>query len=275
MYEATDRINKNNFLAAGGKEDGMGSGYTWTKNDTIFWTLEAQALGWDLPAYFFSGCHPLWELNYEIFGYMRYISTFTIIMVTLSSLFFLPSLRGVLILALSVLMIFTHLTASLVWLGYKLNILTAVNIVMAIGLAVDYSAHIIHAYYSDENAVEHEEDTPFTPFTFNSENEAVRLRMERALFAMGPPVISGAGTTFLGVMMLGFSGSPVFRMFFWLIFVLVIAAASHALIFVPVLLSFFPPSPAHRGRVNTELHATRHHSKAAEERRELKRANTQ
>lgn len=82
---------------------------------------------------------------------MRLISTLTIIAVVIISLFFLPSLRGVLILALSVLMIFTHVMASLVWLGYQLNPISAVNIIMSIGLAIDYSAHIIHAYYSDEN----------------------------------------------------------------------------------------------------------------------------
>ena len=126
------------------------------------------------------------------------LSFLTIVAVVIISIFFLPSLRGVFILALSVLMIFTHVLAAMYLLGYKLNPVSAVNVIMSIGLAIDYSAHIIHAYYSDENAVEGEEETRFQVISFMN-NNAVKLRMERALFAMGPNVILAASSTLLGV----------------------------------------------------------------------------
>jgi predicted RND superfamily exporter protein len=193
---------------------------------------------------------------------MRQISTWTVITVVLISIFFLPSLRGVIVLGMSVLMIFTQLMASLQWMGYKLNPLSAVFVLLAVGLSVDYSAHIVHAFYSDENAVPGEENTPFAPVSFGS-NEAVKLRMERALFAMGPNVILGGMTTLIGVCVLAFSYSPVFRMFFWILFNLVVIALIHALIFVPAMLSFFPPAPSPKGLESIEKHPNRPTSKKA------------
>lgn len=229
-------------------------GLEHTKRDDIFVTDEQKA--WDLNTQMFSFCYLWWELRIDIFAPMRAISTYTVVGVVFISIFFLPSLRGVVVLGLTVLMVFTHLMASLVYLGYKLNILTAVNIIMAIGFAVDYSAHIIHAYYTDENAVEHEEETPFAPIACG-ENEAVKLRMERAMFAMGPNVIMASGTTLLGVLCLAFSQSPIFRMFFWLVLVLVVTSMLHALLWVPVLLTFMPPAASPKGAVNTEKHPNR------------------
>lgn len=38
---------------------------------------------------------------------------------------------------------------SLLWLwGLELNFITMVNLILAVGLAVDYSSHIAHAYNS-------------------------------------------------------------------------------------------------------------------------------
>lgn len=104
------------------------------------------------------------------------------------------------------------------------------------------------------------------PITIFS-NEAVTLRMERALFAMAPNVMLAGGTTLLGVCVLAFSSSPVFRMFFWLVLVLVLAAVLHALIFVPVLLTFFPPAPSQKGVDNTTKHPNRPSSMEAITRR--------
>ena len=106
-------------------------------------------------------------------------------------------------------------------------------------------------FFCNLQAVEFEEETEFK-FFWLFPNEAVQLRMERALFAMGPNVMLAGGSTFLGVSVLAFSASPVFRMFFWLVLVLVVAAVLHALMFVPVLLTFFPPAPSQRGVENND-----------------------
>jgi hypothetical protein len=227
-----------------------GTTMTWDFNETFYGE-------WDYGMYLVSGSFQGWELNVEIMTSMQMVSTLCLIAVIFSSVFFLPSLRGALILGLNTMMIFTHLMASLVYFGYTLNTYTCLNIVLAIGLSVDYSAHIVHAYFTDENAVEGEEDVPFVPIYLGAENEAVRLRLERALFSMAPNVMLGGATTLVGTCVLAFSMTPMFQMFFWLVFALVIASLAHALIFLPCIMCFFPPCPSEKGRQNTILHANR------------------
>ena len=100
VHEATDRLNRI-------RDDALVSKMTHTKNVTTFYTPESAK--WDLPQYLLSPCFAEWDLAYSIFAPMRYISTWTVITVVLISIFFMPSLRGVFVLAVSVMMIFTHL----------------------------------------------------------------------------------------------------------------------------------------------------------------------
>ena len=66
-----------------------------------------------------------------------------------------------------------------------------INLVLAIGLAVDYSAHVAHAFMQ-------------TPGTRQE-------RVDKALEEMGTAVIHGAFSTFLAVVVLSVSKSYIFR----------------------------------------------------------------
>ena len=121
--------------------------------------------------------------------------------------------------------------------------MTVVFILLGIGLSVDYSGHIVHAFYSDENAVEGEEETKFSLFDLGHKvNHAVLLRMERALFAVGPNTFLAKSIAIMGVMVLGWSSSPVYRMFYNILAVLLNVSMVHALVFVPALCTFLPPA---------------------------------
>merc|ERR1719326_330625 len=78
--------------------------------------------------------------------------------------------------------------------GLTIDSVSIINLVLAIGLAVDYSVHVAHAFLQ----------TPGTK----------QERVDKALEEMGTAVIHGAFSTFLAVLILSMSQSYIFRIFF-------------------------------------------------------------
>ena len=108
--------------------------------------------------------------------------------------------------------------------GVTIDTVCCVNLIIAIGLCVDYSAHIAHRF-SVENAV--------------SRNK----RAQEALTNFGPAVLNGGISTFLAFVVLAGSRSHVFSVFFKIFFLVVTFGLYHGLVVLPVLLSIFgPPS---------------------------------
>ena len=65
--------------------------------------------------------------------------------------------------------------------------------------------------------------------------------MRHALATLGMPIVQGALSTILGMVVLSASGSYVFRTFFKVIFLVMVLGAVHGLVFLPVLLSLVGP----------------------------------
>merc|ERR1712025_158235 len=99
---------------------------------------------------------------------------------------------------------------------------SCVNIVLAIGLRVDYSVHIGHAYLVSESGDRKE-------------------RARQALLTIGPAVFNGGLTTFLALVLLGASSSHVFQSFFKVFVLTVLFGLFHGLVLFPVILSMFGP----------------------------------
>merc|ERR1712128_314921 len=103
-----------------------------------------------------------------------------------------------------------------------IDIISCVNIVLAIGLCVDYSVHIGHAYLVSESGGREE-------------------RARQAVASIGPAVFNGGFTTFLALVLLGASSSHVFQSFFKVFVLTVLFGLFHGLLLFPVLLSLLGP----------------------------------
>lgn len=137
--------------------------------------------------------------------------------VTIISIPVLQSYKAVFAVLLCVAAIDIELV-GLIWLwGLSLNSVTMIALVMAIGLVVDYLAHIVHY------------------FMIHSHNSDPRVRMAHALAEVGGAVAVGGLTTFIGVLPLAFASSWVYRVFFKLFLSIVVLGIVHGFVVAPVL----------------------------------------
>ncbi|GAB2289299.1 NPC intracellular cholesterol transporter 1 [Dionaea muscipula] len=135
------------------------------------------------------------------------------------------SLWSSLIILLVLAMIVIDLMGVVAILDIQLNAISVVNLVMSVGIAVEFCVHLTHAFM----------------INVGDRNQ----RMKAALATMGASVFSGITITKLvGVIVLRFSRSKVFVVYFFQMYLaLVLLGFLHGLIFLPVVLSLFgPPS---------------------------------
>lgn len=108
------------------------------------------------------------------------------------------------------------------YVDLQFNIVTSINIILAVGVAVDYSSHVAHAYLDEAGTRQQ--------------------RAIRALYCMGSEVFYGAFTTLVAVLGLGFASHYVFNVFFKMFCAVVVAGLWHGIIVLPVILSIMGSS---------------------------------
>ena len=132
----------------------------------------------------------MWEDTFR----MLCISVLSIFVITLlmTGLDFASSF----IIMMTVVLILTNLGGLMYLWGISLNALSLVNLIVAIGISVEFCSHLSRAFAVSEGATRVE-------------------RASEALEKMGPSVLSGITLSDMGVVVLAFANSKIFQVEFY------------------------------------------------------------
>ncbi|CBN79517.1 conserved unknown protein [Ectocarpus siliculosus] len=140
------------------------------------------------------------------------------------SLLVLGKVAVVVLVCVTLVIVDAELLGFVYLYGLDVNSITVIQLIMAVGLVVDYMVHLVHYFLHQD---------PRTPKD---------TRIADALGEIGPSLLMGAGTTFLGIMPLVFAHNVIFRVFFKMFLVIISFGFYHGVVFVPVMLSILPDS---------------------------------
>lgn len=136
------------------------------------------------------------------------------------SLLLIPSPFCSLWVAFAVCSVIVGVTGFMSLWDVSLDSISMINLVMCIGFSVDFSAHISYSFVSSPKSDVNEKATD-------------------ALAHLGYPIVQGALSTILGVVVLSTSGSYLFRTFFKIVLLVVTFGLLHGLMFIPVFLTLY------------------------------------
>lgn len=189
---------------------------------------------------------------------LRLLITSLVLIFVVSS-FLLGSLRTAIALIFTVGMIVTDIAGVMALWGISLNAVSLVNLVICVGIGVEFCAHIARAFTFSLEPATSRAVSEYNQHigesgnigTDNRNNLNARklktivsvpkqTRSFNALVGVGGSVFGGISLTkFIGVSVLAFTHSKIFEVYYFRMWLtLVIVATAHGLIFLPVLLSY-------------------------------------
>lgn len=156
-------------------------------------------------------------------------------------------LRTATLLTVVVAVIMVNIGGVMALWGISLNAVSLVNLVICVGLAVEFTVHISRAYLvvGDEEDEEHMYES-----FMNIEGQPEYLVKDKrtmlassALCKVGGSVLGGITMTkLIGISILAFTRSQIFEVYYFRMWLSLVAIASvHALVLLPILMSMFGP----------------------------------
>ncbi|BGP45045.1 niemann-Pick type C-related protein 1 [Rhodotorula kratochvilovae] len=169
----------------------------------------------------------------ELWATAREVLAFALGAVFLVTSLLLGSFRTGSVVAFTVFLSLVSVLGSMGAWGVSLNPLSLVNLVISIGIAVEFCAHLARAFMGALGG-----GVPF------HHPAAKRDRDERAVAALedvGASVVSGIGATkLIGIAVLGLTKSALLKTYYFKMWLaLIVSSALHGLVLLPVLLSLF------------------------------------
>ncbi|XP_041959481.1 patched domain-containing protein 3-like [Alosa sapidissima] len=135
------------------------------------------------------------------------------------SLLLIPSPFCALWVTFAIASVIMGVIGFMTYCGINLDSISMINLIICIGFAVDYSAHISYAFVS-------------SPKTKANE------KVVEALSSLGYPILQGALSTLAGIVVLSASSSYIFRTFFVIMSLVILFGLLHGIAFIPVFLTF-------------------------------------
>ena len=157
------------------------------------------------------------------------ISCALVLILVISSIL-LGSLATGAVVTLTVVMIIVDIIGTMALAHVSLNAVSLVNLIICVGIGVEFCAHIARAFMFPSRAVLEKAKNRF---------RGRDARAWGALVNVGGSVFSGITVTkLLGVSVLAFTRSKIFEIYYFRVWLALVGwAATHALVFLPVALS--------------------------------------
>uniref|UniRef100_A0A0K0ESN3 SSD domain-containing protein n=1 Tax=Strongyloides stercoralis TaxID=6248 RepID=A0A0K0ESN3_STRER len=135
------------------------------------------------------------------------------------ALLFIPNPLCTLWITIAMLTIDIGVVGFLALWEVKLDPISMITLILAIGFSIEFSAHVTYGFISNENKTSPKE------------------RCIEAMEKLAWPVVHGSLSTILGVCILAFINSYMVLVFFKTIFLVLIIGVFHALVLLPIILS--------------------------------------
>jgi len=164
-----------------------------------------------------------WEANRIISDELIRNLSLTFATIAVVSLLLIINLQVCLMVFISVVFSVTNVCGYAHFLGLTIEIVTSICLILSVGLALDYAAHVGVIFSCMKTGTRQE-------------------KMQKTLGQIGPAVFNGGFSTFLAFILLAFSDSYVFLTFVKMFGMVVVFGLFHGLIFLPVLLSLIGPA---------------------------------
>lgn len=187
----------------------------------------------------FPGCFSYAQdyLDFEIYvTFLEDVATsvgMSLVAVFLVLLFITGNVRITFMVTLSIIMVDAYLYALLYYWNLTFNTIVLINIVVALGLSVDYSAHIAHTYLLTK--------APNNDYFRGNPARKRHYKARIAISQMGSSVFHGGFSTLLAISALAPSSSYVFVVFFKLWVGIIIFGMASGFFLLPIIFSFIGP----------------------------------